>query len=251
MVSAISAISGNSGNHGFYRPRLHGALRHYAARHQVGLSHDDDITTLRESATNQTFTATGSGIKYKTNQINGMPAIDFGATSQVFTGGTSGISGNPEMAVFIVGAATAATIRRVFQVGAIASTNGTVKSFGLNAPSFRSNGWNRIFNSPTNPADWHIYTFINIANATVSDHRCFVDGIELTQASGSNLASIPNLTDEETIIGGGRSAGTLGNYFTGLFSEIVLVNRIRQDILNYHNRSLGRIFGLTTTDIVL
>lgn len=232
-----------------YNPGANSATHQWAARLQTGLSNNDSMTQFTDTVGTLNPTATGAGIIWQTNQINGLPAISFAAGTDAFLGGAIGLSGNPDLSVFIVGSTVLGSIRRVLQFGSVAASNGSVKSYGLNAPSFRSSNWSRIFSGVTNPADWHVFTAFNASGATVAGHRFLADGVELAQSSGANLASTPSIGNEETIIGASRAAGDslLGNYFIGSLAEIVVVPSVSTHIINYHGAALASIYGLSWT----
>lgn len=232
-----------------YNPGANSATHQWAARLQTGLSNNDSMTQFTDTVGTLNPTATGTGLLYLTNQINGRPAVSF-STAQAFLGGGIGITGNPDTTVIAVASSvSASSARRILQFGASAAGGGSIKSYALNDPAVRFNNASRIFNPPSSPTGWHIFVAFNASGATVADHRMLADGVELPQASIASGSSTPSVSNEETIIGAGRNSGgaTPSNYFNGLLAELVVVSSASTSVINYHGAALASIYGLSWT----
>lgn len=241
-------LSGLSGVAGGYTPALAGATHHWAARLESGYSNGNNLTTISDRVGSLTLTATGTSPTYATGQINGLPAYSFGGAGYL-AGGGIGITGSSATTNIIVAQATSGSgDRGLLHYGASAGTGGQVRRCSVD-PSYRFNNGNRVFNAPASPNAWHIWVYFNAAAANYQNHRCLVDGTEMTQLSISGGTTVPNLSSQETIVGAGRNAvGDLGTYLVGYIAEVVVIPSYSASNVNYHGSRLASIYGLSWTN---
>lgn len=241
-------LSGLSGVAGGYTPALASATHHWAARLESGYSNGNTMTTLNDRIGSLSLSSAGTAPPtFTTNQINGLPAASLtGVDGHFIASGATGVSGSAANTIFVVAQVTSGSgDRRLFNYGSAAGTNGQIRGMAVD-PSWRFNGGSRVFNAPTNPNSWHIWVGFAASGANYQNHRFVVDGTSLTQASVTNGTLVPNVQDQEVLVGAARnSSGNLQGFFPGYIAEIVFLPTYTVDLVNFHGRHLAAIYGLT------
>ncbi len=184
---------------------------------------------------------------YLTNQINGLPAVQFGGGGAFGYNGSLGLSGQAAFTGFVVASQISTSgEQRVFQFGDIsAGTGGGSVAFDTTSAGFRFNNGNRLL-TPAFSTDYHLGIWQMTTGSTYGTADYALDGVLGTQTSVAGSGNTINLADDGYLVGRGLLGnGNKGNWFNGMVAEVLLYDRaLSMSELGQVGYYLGRKYGL-------
>lgn len=132
-----------------------------------------------------------------------------------------GETGNAPMTfAFVVKATENANINALLQVGDSLGAAGQIFQIApsgtvntTDSLSTRHNNGNKIWNTVSMTSAWKVYVVVQETN--YQSARAYVNGVAVTATDTTNGTNVHNLTNEEFIIGGGRTAAATILYYWG------------------------------------
>ena len=162
---------------------------------------------------------------------NGLNTVDFDGVAHFMNGAGVGISGSGAGTVFVVSLPQGTgTADDVWQMGANTGAGSAVRAAdtttNATASGFRFNNGSKLFASPFD-GNHQLATWQWADGANYGEHELYVGGVLQAQDSSTNPSVVPNITDDEFIVGAGRtSSATIANFFNGQIAEIIVCNRV-------------------------
>lgn len=179
----------------------------------------------------------GNRPQYKLNRQNGIPAMYFpsSGTRHLGRSGTLGLTGNPEICIFIVMQADVISGNdEMFLIGDEKGLANVAIKLASDA-SFRYNYSYEQFSS--NLGNWVVTCWYRPLNATVADGELYINNQKQTVSDSSGDTDVLSLQTESVYVGKGRSGHTDEPYY-GSIGEIIISsadNRFNSNIWNYLN----------------
>jgi len=170
------------------------------------------------------------GPTYRTGQINGLPAVDFGGGGAFAYAGPIGIAGpQAPFTAIVVGSTRKTGEQRPLQIGA--GPGGQGVSADVGTAGFRYNNGNNTFTDATekfpSDASFHIGVWSMNATDTYGTSSYYRDGVAGTSNGAANGGSTTNILDTGYVVGRGihPSSGNPHMYLTGRIAEILVYDR--------------------------
>lgn len=197
----------------------------------TGLSNNDPVNAMTDQTTQGNhFNATTSNTKgnYKTNQINGLPALQFNhdgnqlTTTNTMYSGPNFVSGYTEGEIFVVVKAdadpAASTLHGNWSTFGSDTTNVQHLPYtdGVVYDGFGSNARKNTGNPTTNMSQWHLVNISSKANNWV--YRIDGNVHYTTNTNTVSWTSAPFF--------GGNNTAAFGAGFKGLQAEVMVFNRV-------------------------
>ena len=168
---------------------------------------------------------------FRANIINGRPAIEFDANDRL-VGSGMGITGSGAATIFLVIEPTTSAIvnpQHAFSFGKSTNpTEGARKGLDVedSASGWRFENGSRLFNEAINQNTAYITTWVSADGAQYNQHDRYINGVLSTQASSNNPTAVPNLANDEYVVGYGRqNNGTFTYQYQGYIGEIIVYDR--------------------------
>lgn len=201
---------------------------------------------------------------YHKDAFNGLPALYFNSTTDYLIGGPLGISGDDAATIFIVfNANDEVSVNIVFGFGDSSGTVHKTKRLdirtGNSANGWRYNSGNRIFNEDIESNKSYVSIWMNRKGASYGNHtsningthQLILNGVESTEATSNNNDLIPDLSNEEYLVGTGRtSSGLSNNEYHGYIAEIIVYNRylLKREVAEIEKYLMNK-WGIISEDI--
>ena len=170
---------------------------------------------------------------YDKTALNGLPALDFsGSNTCLRYEGKLGISGSEAFTHFlIIKTPSGNNQERIFQYGpASSNTEQFSRAFSIdnddNDTGFRFSNGNREY-AKTSASTSYLLTLYGATGAQYNQHQFRLDGELQSQINSTNENAVPNIVDEELLIGIGRTddGSSVAVNFTGSIGEVIFYDR--------------------------